>query len=204
MNFSRLPRAALLAAALAATTVLGACAPLVLGGVMVGGAMSYTDRRTPGTQVEDETIELKAINRVGSVSGGHVNITSFNRSVLLTGEVPTEAERVAVDKAVGQIENVRATTNELVVGFNSAMTARSNDTILTSKVKAGYLDAQDLQSNAIKVVSERGTVYLMGLVTEREAGRATDLARGVGGVTKVVRLFEVISEAELAKLQPQK
>ena len=203
LNFSRLPQAALLAAALAATTLLGACAPLLVGGAMVGGAMSYTDRRTSGTQVEDEAIALKAINRLGTVTTGHVNVTSYNRSVLLTGEVPTEAERLAVDKTVGQIEHVRATTNELVVGFNSSITARSNDIILSSKVKAGYIDAQDLQSNAIKVVAERGTIYLMGRVTEREAGRATDLARRVGGVAKVVRLFEVISEAELAQLQPK-
>ena len=111
LKFSRAPLAALLTAAVAATTLLGACAPLVLGGAMVGGAMSYTDRRTAGTQVEDETIELKAISRVGSVSGGHVNITSFNRSVLLTGEAPTEAERAAVEKTVSQIENVRTIFN---------------------------------------------------------------------------------------------
>ena len=203
LNFSRLPQAALLAAALVATTLLGACAPLVVGGAMVGGAMSYTDRRTSGAQVEDEAIELKAINRIGAVTTGHVNVTSYNRSVLLTGEVPTEAERLAVDKTVGQIEHVRATANELVVGFNSSISARSNDVILSSKVKASYIDAQDLQSNAIKVVAERGTIYLMGRVTEREAGRATEVARGVGGVAKVVRLFEVISEAELAQLQPK-
>ncbi len=203
LNFSRLPQAALLAAALAATTLLGACAPLVVGGAMVGGAMSYTDRRTSGAQVEDEAIELKAINRIGAVTAGHVNVTSYNRSALLTGEVPTDAERLAVDKTVGQIENVRSTANELVVGFNSSIASRGSDVILTSKVKARYIDAQDLQSNAIKVVAERGTVYLMGRVTEREAGRATDLARGVGGVVKVVRLFELISEAELSKLQPK-
>ena len=199
------PRLRLLAAALAAATLLGGCAPLVLGGAVLGGALSYNDRRTSGTQVEDEAIELKALSRVNSALGerGHVNITSYNRSVLITGEVPVEADRATVEQTVAGIDQVRATTNELMVGFNSSISTRSNDTILTSKVKAAYLDARDLQSNAIKVVTERSTVYLLGRVTEREAGRAADVARAVGGVAKVVRVFEVISEAELANLQPK-
>jgi osmotically-inducible protein OsmY len=204
MKFSRPSKAVLLAAAIATTTLLGACAPLVVGGAMLGGAMSYTDRRTAGAQIEDEAIELKAVNRVAALTGGHVNVTSFNRTVLLTGEVPSEDERQAVDKAVGQIEGARATVNELVVGFNSSLTARGQDAILTSKVKASYIDSRDLQSNAVKVVAERGAVYLMGRVTEREAKRASDIARTVAGVTKVVRLFEVISEDELAQLQPKR
>ena len=201
MSHFSAPRAALLAAALAATTLLGACAPLVLGGAVVGGVLSYTDRRTPGTQVEDESIEVKAVNRIGQVLGdrGHVNTTSYNRSVLITGEVPTEADRDAVNQAVAGIENVRATVNELAVMGATSLAARSNDTILTSKVKARYVDAGDLQSNVFKVVTERRTVYLLGKVTEREAGRATELARAVGGVTKVVRVFEVVSEAELGR-----
>ena len=195
-------RAILLAGVLAATTLLGGCAVLV-GGAVVGGVLSYTDRRTPGTQVEDESIEIKAGNRIGQVLGerGHVNTTSYNRSVLITGEVPTEADRDAVNQAVAGVENVRATINELAVMGATSLTARSNDTILTSKVKARYVDAGDLQSNTLKVVTERSTVYLLGKVTEREAGRATELARGVSGVARVVRVFEVISEAELAGLQ---
>ena len=198
----RAAAAVLLAATLVSASLLGGCAPLVLGGAMVGSALSFSDRRTTGTQLEDEAIELKSGSRVRAISSGHVNVTSYNRTVLITGEVTTEAERLAVEQAVARIENVQSTVNELVVGFSSSIGARSNDTILTSKVKAGYLDARDLQSNAIKVVAERGVIYLMGRVTEREAGRAADVARSVGGVRKVVRVFEVISEAELAQLQP--
>ena len=198
------PRLGLLAALLAASTLLGGCAVMV-GGALVGGALSYNDRRTSGAQIEDEAIELKAVSRVNAVLGerGHVNITSYNRSVLITGEVPVEADRAKVEQTVAGVEPVRAITNELMVGFSSSISTRSNDTILTSKVKAAFLDARDLQSNAIKVVTERGTVYLLGRATEREAGRAADVARAVGGVAKVVRVFEVISEAELANLQPK-
>ncbi len=210
LKFYRTPRAApraallatTLAALLAASTLLGGCAPLVLGGAMVGGALSFSDRRTTGAQLEDEAIELKSGGRISPVSAGHVNVTSYNRLVLITGEVATDAERTAVEQAVARIDNVQSTVNELVVGFSSSIGARSNDTILTSKVKAGFIDAADLQSNAIKVVAERGVVYLMGRVTEREAGRAASLARAVNGVAKVVRVFEVISEAELAQMQP--
>ena len=194
---------AVLALALAGATLMGACAPLVLGGAMVGGALSFTDRRTSGAQLEDEAIEFKSGSRLREALGdrAHVNVTSYNRSALLTGEVPTDAARASAELAVTGIENVRGIVNELVVAFNSSLTARSSDTIVTSKVKAGFLDAKDLQSNAIKVVTERGVVYLMGRVTEREAGRAAELARGVGGVSRVVKVFEVISEAELAQLQ---
>lgn len=188
--------------ALAALTGLSACAPLLIGGAIVGGSMLAIDRRTSGTQVEDEAIELKSINRVNEVTKdrGHVNVTSYNRQVLITGEVPAEADKTAVEQAVARIENVRTIVNELAIAGNSSLTARSNDAILTSKVKAGLVDAKDLQANAIKVVSERGTVYLMGRLTEREAKRATDVARSVSGVQKVVRVFESISESELANL----
>ena len=191
------------AAVLVTATLLGGCA-LLIGGAVVGGALSITDRRTTGTQLDDQTIELKSIPRINEAVGerAHVNITSFNRTVLITGEAPNEADRAAIEQAVARIENVQATVNELVISGNSSLTARSNDTILTSKVKASYLDAKDLQSNTLKVVAERGVVYLMGRVTEREASRATELARGVSGVGKVVRVFEVISEDELARLQP--
>ena len=199
------PRLSLLAAVLAAATLLGGCAPLVLGGAVVGGALSYNDRRTSGTQVEDGAIELKALSRVNAALGerGHVNITSYNRSVLITGEVPAETDRLLVEQTITRVDNVRATTNELMVGFSSSIGNRSNDTILTSKVKAAFIDTKDLQSNAIKVVTERSVVYLMGQVTEREASRAAEVARSVGGVSKVVRVFEVITEAELGKLLPR-
>lgn len=198
------PSTLAVAALLATSTLLGGCA-LLIGGAVVGGALSITDRRTTGTQLDDQTIELKSIPRINEVVAerGHVNITSFNRTVLITGEAPSEADRAAIEQAVARIENVQATVNELVISGNSSMTARSNDTILTSKVKAAFIDTKDLQSNAIKVVTERSVVYLMGQVTEREATRAAEVARSVGGVSKVVRVFEVITEAELGKLLPR-
>jgi osmotically-inducible protein OsmY len=195
-----------IAGALLASAALTACAPLLVGGAMVGGAMVATDRRTSGAQVEDQAIELKGVNRVRDVLGdrGHVNVTSYNRTVLVTGEVPSDADRTAVEQTVSRIENARTVVNELAVMGSSSLTSRSNDAIISGKVKATFVDAKDVQANAFKVYTERGTVYLMGRVTEREASRATELARSVGGVQKVVRVFEVISEAELADLQPPK
>jgi osmotically-inducible protein OsmY len=175
-----------------------------MGGAMVGGALVASDRRTTGTQIEDEGIELKAADAVKAQSAlGHVNVTSYNRMVLLTGEVPTEADRSRVERAVAGIENVRSVVNELAVAGSSSMTSRSNDTFLTSQVKASLLEAKDLSATAVKVVTERATVYLMGRVTEREAQRAAGLASTVPGVQKVVRVFEPISEEELARLQPR-
>ena len=196
-------RMAVLAAAVSAATLLGACAPLLVGGAMVGTALSVTDRRTSGAQLEDQSIELKAINRVREAAGSEANVsvTSYNRTVLITGEVPTEAARVATEQAVARIENVRGTVNELAVMGSTSVSARGNDSILTSKVKAAFVDAKDLQANALKVVTERGTVYLMGRVTEREASRAAEVARSTSGVGKVVKVFEIITEAELATLQ---
>ena len=191
-------------AALAATTLLGACAPLLIGGAMLGGSMVVTDRRSSGTQIDDQGIELKSINKVSEAIGdrGSVSITSYNRQVLITGEVPAEADKAAVEQAVARIDNVRLIVNELAIASGSTLGTRSNDTLLTSKVKASMVDAKDVQANAYKVVTERGVVYLMGRVTEREAARATDIARGVSGVRKVVRVFEIVSEAELANAQP--
>ena len=185
-----------------ATLSLGGCAALIVGGAAVGTALVATDRRTSGVQLEDQSIELKAVNRIRDAVGdrGHINATSYNRTLLLSGEVASEADRTAIEQSIAKIENLRSTVNELAVMGSTSLTARSNDAVLTSKVKASYLDAKDLQSNAIKVVTERGTVFLMGRVTEREATRAADLARGVSGVQKVVRVFEILTEAELAAL----
>lgn len=196
-------RRALLAALAAAS--LSGCAALVVGGA-VGTAFVVSDRRTSGVQLEDQAIELKAANRVREAVGerGHVNATSYNRTLLLTGEVASEADRSAIEQTVSRIENLRSTVNELAVMGSSSITARSNDAILTSKVKASYLDAKDVHASAIKVVTERGTVFLMGRVTEREATRAAELARGVSGVQKVVRVFEILTEAELAELGNKK
>ena len=198
----RLP---LLAGALAASVLLGACAPLLVGGAIVGSSMVVTDRRTSGTQLEDQSIELKAVKRVGDLLGerGHVNVTSYNRLVLVTGEVPSEADKANVDQTIARIENVRSVVNELVITTPSSIGTRSNDTLITSKVKASIVDAKDVQVGAFKVVTERGVVYLMGRVTEREANRAADIARGVSGVQKVVKVFDVVSEGELADTQPK-
>ncbi len=198
-------RPALLLAGLAATTLISACAPLLVGGAVVGTSMVVTDRRTSGTQLEDQSIEIKAQTRVREAVGerGHVTITSYNRNLLLTGEVAADTDKVAVEQAVAKIEGVRTVINELAVMGSASLASRSSDAVLTSKVKASYVDAKDVFANAIKVVTERGTVYLMGRVTEREANRASDIARGVPGVLKVVKVFEVITEAELAEIQPK-
>lgn len=195
-----------LAGLCAGAALLSGCAPLVVGGAMVGGTLMMMDRRTTGSQVDDQAIELKGANRVREVSGAnaHVNITSYNRTVLLTGEVATDADRSAVEQAVQRVENVRSTVNELGVMPPTSIGARSQDTVLTSKVKATLVDARDLQANAFKVVTERSVVYLMGRVTEREANRATELARAVSGVEKVVRVFEIVTESELANSAPKK
>lgn len=199
-------RLVVLCAALATVTLLPACAPLIIGGAAMGGALVYTDRRTSGAQLEDQGIELKAEGRARALVGdkGHINVTSYNRTALITGEVATEADRTAVEQAVAGVENVHAVVNEAVVAGASSLTSRSNDLIVGSKVKATFVDTVDMQANAIKVVVERGIVYLMGRVTEREAARAADVARTVSGVQKVVRLFDIISEAELQALQPKK
>jgi osmotically-inducible protein OsmY len=188
---------------LAAAAALSGCAAVVVGGA-VGTAMMAVDRRSAGTQLEDQAIELKAVTRIRDTVGerGHINAVSYNRMVLLTGEVASEADRTALEQAVSRIENVRSTVNELAVMGSSSLTARSNDTILTSKVKASFVDAKDLQASVLKVVTERATVYLMGRVSEREANRAAEVARGVSGVQKVVKVFDILTEAELAALGP--
>ena len=185
---------------LALCGMLSGCGALLLGGV-VGTGLVATDRRTTGIQLEDEAIELKAGSRIRDLATlGHVNVTSYNRLVLLTGEVPGEAEKTAAAQAAGKVENVRSVINELAVAGNTSLSSRSSDTLISAKVKATLVDAKDVQANAYKVVTERGTVYLMGRVTEREAGRGSDLARAVSGVQKVVRVFEILSEEELAAM----
>jgi osmotically-inducible protein OsmY len=190
-----------LAAALALAGACAGCAPLLLGGAVIGGGLVVTDRRTTGIQVEDEGIELRAASRVrGLATLGQVSVTSYNRTVLLTGEVPAEAEKAAVAQAVRQVENVREVINELVVAPNSPLGSRSSDAILSGKVKATFVDAKDLQANAFKVVAERGVIFLMGRVTEREAARGAELAASVAGVQKVVRVLELMTEQQLAEL----
>ena len=183
---------------------LSACAPILLGGVAMS-ALVATDRRTSGAQLEDEGIELRAAGRLRENLGdrAHLNVTSYNRQVLLTGEVPSAQDRQLAEQVVSRVENVRSIVNELAVLGNSTLTQRSSDALTTGKVKAAMVDAKDIFANAFKVVTERGTTYLMGRVTQREANRATELTRSIGGVQKVVRVLEIISEEELQRTLPQ-
>lgn len=183
---------------------LTACVPLIVGGAMAGGSLVATDRRTSGAQLEDEGIELRAGSRLRSEIGdrAHINLTSYNRQVLLTGEVPTAQDKQLAEQIVSRVENVSSVINELAVMGNATLTQRSSDTLVTGRVKAMLVDARDLSSNAFKVVTERGTTYLMGRVTQREADRATNVVRATPGVQKVVRIFEILSEAELARMLP--
>ncbi|HNU11701.1 MAG TPA: BON domain-containing protein [Rubrivivax sp.] len=189
-------------AATAALTTLPGCAPLLVGGAMVGTTMMVLDRRSSGAQVDDQAIELKAAVRVRELGlPAHVNVTSYNRLLLITGEVPREADRVMIEQQLSSLDAVRSVVNDLAVMDNSTVGSRTRDSVITSKVKASFVDAKDLQAQAAKVVTERGIVYLMGRVTEREAARFAEVARSVEGAQKVVRVFEIISEQELASLQ---
>ncbi len=191
-------------AALAAALSLSACAPLILG-TAVGGAFVATDRRTSGMQLEDQGIKLKARNRIQDAikDRGHVSVNAYNRMVLLTGEVPTDADRAAAAEAAGQTENVSGVVNELIVSLNSTLTSRSSDLLVATKVRATLVDARDLMSNAFDVVVERGEVYMMGMVTEREANRAAELVSTISGVRRVVKVFQIISEDDLARKLPR-
>ncbi len=195
-----------LTAALLASALTTGCAPLLIGGAMVGGVSVATDRRTSGMQLEDETIEVKAASRIREQLGDrvHINVNSYNRVVLITGEARNEADHAAVERVVAGVENVSKVLNEAAVTMHSSLSGRSNDVLIKSRVKAQFIDARDLISNAFYVVVERGEVFLMGRVTEREANRATEIARQVSGVKKVVRAFEIISEDELARYAPKK
>lgn len=193
------------AIALASGTVLvaglSACVPLVVGGAAaVGVGMVATDRRSSGAQLDDQGIELRAAARVREIANDnmYVSVTSYNRQVLLTGAVGSEADRRRVEDVVQRVDNVRSVVNELTIGQPSTFQERSNDLFISGKVKASLLDAKDIFANSFKVVTERGVVYLMGIATRRETDRATEITRGISGVQKVVRVVEVVSEAELA------
>ena len=182
---------------------LSACAPVMLAG-FAGTALVASDRRTSGAQLEDETIELRGSARIRDALGerAHVNITSYNRQVLLSGEVATERDKQIVEGLLEKLENVKSVVNELSIMQPASLSSRSNDLLLSAKVKASLVDSRDLFANAFKVVTERGTVYVMGRVTQREATSATNVIRNVNGVNKVVRLFDIISEEELRNLLP--
>ena len=184
---------------------LQGCVGLVLGGAVAGAAATF-DRRTIGAQTEDKSIAVKAELRVPKVAGpdAHVNMASFNRVVLLTGEVKDEAAKAAVEKEVRAIDGVANVLNELTVGPPASYTSRSNDALITTKVKAGLTNMQTISATSFKVVTERGVVYMMGRVTQREGQVGADVARGVGGVSQVVKMFEYISEDEMRALSPIK
>ena len=184
-------RLAALLACLSLVGLLAGC-PLVLlgGGAAAVGAIE--DRRTSGTMLDDDSIEVGVRRSVRERYGEntHVNVTSFNRSVLLTGEVPDEGRRAEIEKLVRGIANVRSVTNDLQVGLPSSLGARANDSLITTRVKARLLDSKKLNPLHVKVVTEAGVVYLMGLVTEQEADEAVEVARTTGTVIKVVKVFE--------------
>ena len=204
MNHGVMKRLAGMAgAAVLVSSLLSACVgPLLVGGAMVGGTLVAVDRRSSGAQLDDEAIEVRAASQIRSNLGTRVraSVTSYNRQVLLTGEVPNLQDKQRVEEVVKSVENVSSVVNELAVLNSPSLMDRSADTLLTGRIKAMLLDARDLQSNAFKVLTERNTVYLMGRVTQREADRATEVVRATPGVQKVVRLLEIISEQELQRL----
>lgn len=179
---------------LALLPLVHGCAPLIVGGAVAGGAAVANDRRTVGTITEDESIELKATDRIRArhKGGTHVNVTSYNRMVLVTGEVPDAQVKADVERIARGVEHVRGVYNETIVAGVTSMTARSNDAIITSKVKGRFVDANKFNALHVKVVTENAVVYLMGLVRKQEAADATEIARTTSGVQKVVRVFEYI------------
>jgi osmotically-inducible protein OsmY len=187
-------RTAIIALMLALPLVQG-CGALVVGGAAATGVVISQDRRTMGTLTEDEGIEIKVAGRVGErfKDGVHINVTSYNRMVLLTGEVPDAEARTEVERIAWAVENVRGVHNEVAVAGVSSFTVRSNDSLITTKVKTRFLDSQKLNPLHVKVVTENSVVYLMGLVNKEEANDATEIARTTSGVQKVVRVFEYLN-----------
>jgi osmotically-inducible protein OsmY len=185
---------------------LASCAaPLLFGGV-IGGAMVASDRRSAGIQLEDEAIEQRSASAIRENFGSkeHINITSYNRQVLISGEGTNDTVRRLVESLIGRVENVRTVVNELAIGAASSKGDRASDVLLVAKVKASMVDTEDVFANVFKIVAERGTVYMMGRVTQNEAKRATDVVRGVSGVKRVVRVLEYITEDELRAMQPKR
>lgn len=190
-----------LSLACASLVSLQGCVVLAVGGAVMG-TLAATDRRTFGAQTEDKSISMKgeiAINRVLG-NAAHVNVNSFNRRALLTGEVADEAAKQAAEKEIRGIDGVMHVYNELQISGLSNFSSRSSDALITTRVKASIMDAKDLYGSAYKVVTEAGTVFLMGRVTQREGNQAANLAAGVSGVLRVVKVFEYISEDDLKQM----
>ena len=207
MSKQGLPLTRPLAKAVLCVALLGSlqgCVGIMLGGAAMG-AVATADRRTLGAQTEDKAIAVKAELRLNKLSGdiAHVNAASYNRKVLLTGEVKDEAMKAAAEREVRAIQNVQDVINELEIAGPSSYTSRSSDALVTTKVKASLVDMKTISAVSFKVVTERGTVYLMGRVTQREGQVATDVAKGVAGVQRVVKIFEYISEDELRSMPGQ-
>ncbi|ENO82629.1 MAG TPA: BON domain-containing protein [Thauera sp.] len=188
-------------AAASALPLLQGCFPVVATGVGAGAAM-VSDRRTSGTYVEDESIEWKVSGRIRQRFGNtvNVNVTSYNRNVLLTGQAPNATVLGELEGIVAGVEHVRGVINEVVVGPNSTLTARANDALITSNVKARFVDAKRFSAHHVKVVTEANVVFLLGIVTRTEADAAAEVARTSQGVRKVVRVFEFISDDEARRL----
>ena len=194
MNLTTIATRLLFAALAAAPLIsLQGCFPLVATG-MGAAVLMADDRRTSGAYIEDEGVENKALLRANQrySDGLHLNVTSYNRVVLLTGEAPSEPARMEIEKMVRAIENVRGVQNEMIVAPTSTMMIRSNDTVQTSKVKARFVEANRFRANHVKVVTENSVVYLLGIVKRKEADDATDIARTTSGVQRVVRVFEYL------------
>jgi osmotically-inducible protein OsmY len=168
-----------------------ACVPVVVGGAAAGGAMA-ADRRTSGIYVEDENIELKAFKKMETNLGenAHVNVTSYNRNVLLTGEVPVAESKTKAENLVKEITNTRSITNEISVAPKTSLGSRSSDSYITTKIKTKFVTENKFPANYVKVVTENSVVYLMGIVTNAEAEAAVEIARNTDGVTKVIKVFE--------------
>ncbi len=192
------------AAAGAAALAIAGCAPIVVGGAMVGGAIVASDRRSVGIQLEDEAIERR-IDRAllerferGTIN---VNVTSYNRKVLLTGEVPTAEAKAEAERIAAGAENVRAVLNELGVGRLSSVGSRAKDTAISGKVRAAFLESKKVEGGAVKVTTERAIVYLLGRVTPAEGDAAAQVAARVSDVLGVVKAFDYITEKELEELR---
>jgi osmotically-inducible protein OsmY len=185
----------------AAALSLQGCVEMVIGSAVMG-TFAATDRRTFGAQTEDKAIVVKGEVRMNQAFGdaAHINVTSFNRRVLLTGEVASEQARTQAEREASSIEGVMSVMNEIQVAGLSSFSSRSNDALITTKVKATFVDTKDLYASAFKVVTEAGVVYLMGRVTQREGAHAADVASSVGGVRKVMKVFEYITEEELKQM----
>jgi osmotically-inducible protein OsmY len=181
-------------ALLAILPFLHGCTAAVVGGAAATGVVISQDRRTVGALTEDEGIENKTLSRIGDrfKDGIHINVTSYNRIVLITGEVPDAATKAEVERIARGVENVRSVYNEVAIAGVSSYTVRTNDSVITSKVKARFVDAGKFNALHVKVVTENSIVYLMGLVKKAEAQAATEIARTTSGAQKVVRVFEYL------------